>query len=124
MRDYGLSTAQQDEIWRRWREGQSFSLIGRALGAPMQNAHRFLRQFVLPEQVTEHRQHRQPVSDPLSPCEKQLRFAEHLSLPFCHRRSGAARIAVAGQPAQMPGRAGPGLRPAGTAAPPPRRSSR
>ncbi|MFF1308487.1 hypothetical protein [Streptomyces sp. NPDC058307] len=34
VRDYGFSPAQQDEIWRRWREGQSFSLIGRALGAP------------------------------------------------------------------------------------------
>ncbi|MGX4688239.1 hypothetical protein [Streptomyces sp. JNUCC 63] len=32
VRDYGFSPAQQDEIWRRWREGQSFSLMGRALG--------------------------------------------------------------------------------------------
>ncbi|XAD56640.1 IS30 family transposase [Streptomyces albidoflavus] len=44
VRDYGFSPAQQDEIWRRWREGQSFSLIGRALGAPMQSARRFLYQ--------------------------------------------------------------------------------
>lgn len=44
MRDYGVSPAQQDEIWRRWREGQSFSLIGRALGAPMQIVRRFLHQ--------------------------------------------------------------------------------
>ncbi|MEU2359085.1 IS30 family transposase [Streptomyces misionensis] len=44
VRDYGFSPAQQDEIWRRWREGQSFSLIGRALGAPMQSARRFLHQ--------------------------------------------------------------------------------
>lgn len=44
MRDYGFSPAQQDEIWRRRREGQSFSLVGRALGAPMQNARRFLHQ--------------------------------------------------------------------------------
>lgn len=44
MRDYGFSPAQQDEMWRRWREGQSFSLIGRALGAPMQHAHRYLYQ--------------------------------------------------------------------------------
>ncbi len=44
MRDYGFSPAQQDEIWRRWREGQSFSLIGQALGAPMQSARRFLYQ--------------------------------------------------------------------------------
>lgn len=44
VRDYGFSSAQQDVIWRRWREGQSFSLIGRALGAPMQSARRFLYQ--------------------------------------------------------------------------------
>ncbi|MET8214266.1 hypothetical protein ABZT51_52640 [Streptomyces sp. NPDC005373] len=44
VRDYGFSPAQQDEIWRRWREGQSFSLIGRALGAPMQHARRSLYQ--------------------------------------------------------------------------------
>ncbi|MFJ9683909.1 transposase [Streptomyces sp. NPDC101194] len=42
VRDYGISPAQQDEIWRRRREGQSFSLIGRAPGAPMQHACRFL----------------------------------------------------------------------------------
>ncbi|WP_428849396.1 helix-turn-helix domain-containing protein, partial [Streptomyces lycopersici] len=44
MRDYGFSPAQQDEIWRRWREGQSFSLIGRAFGAPMRHARRFVYQ--------------------------------------------------------------------------------
>ena len=44
VRDYGFSPAQQVETWRRWREGQSFSLIGRALGAPMQHARRFLYQ--------------------------------------------------------------------------------
>ncbi|MGW5852774.1 IS30 family transposase [Streptomyces sp. NPDC055254] len=44
MRDYGFSVAQQDEIWRRWREGQSFSLIGRELGAPMHHVRQFLYQ--------------------------------------------------------------------------------
>ncbi|MFD9456690.1 IS30 family transposase [Streptomyces sp. NPDC059985] len=44
VRDYGFSPAQQDEIWRRWREGQSFSLIGRALGAPMHHVRQFLYQ--------------------------------------------------------------------------------
>lgn len=44
VRDYGFSTAQQDEVWRRWREGQSFSLIGRALGAPMHHVRQFLYQ--------------------------------------------------------------------------------
>jgi IS30 family transposase len=42
VRDYGFSSAQQDEVWRRWREGQSFSLIGRALGAPMHHVRQFL----------------------------------------------------------------------------------
>ncbi|MFH8409156.1 helix-turn-helix domain-containing protein [Streptomyces sp. NPDC018019] len=44
VRDYGFSSAQQDEIWRRWRAGQSFSLIGRALGAPMHHVRQFLYQ--------------------------------------------------------------------------------
>ncbi|MFE7568430.1 helix-turn-helix domain-containing protein [Streptomyces sp. NPDC057539] len=44
VRDYGFSSPQQDEIWRGWREGQSFSLIGRALGAPTRHARRFLHQ--------------------------------------------------------------------------------
>lgn len=44
VRDYGFSPAQQGEIWRRWREGQSFSLIGRALGAPMHHVRQFLYQ--------------------------------------------------------------------------------
>lgn len=44
VRDYGFSPAQQDEIWRRWREGQSFSLMGRALGAPMHHVRGFLYQ--------------------------------------------------------------------------------
>lgn len=41
MRDYGFSSARQDEIWRRWREGQSFSLIGRALRTPMHHVRLF-----------------------------------------------------------------------------------
>ncbi|WP_455680487.1 IS30 family transposase [Streptomyces hirsutus] len=44
MCDYGFSPTQQDEIWRRWREGQSFSLMGRTLGAPMHHVRRFLYQ--------------------------------------------------------------------------------
>ncbi|MFF3518853.1 hypothetical protein [Streptomyces sp. NPDC002573] len=42
VRDYGFSPAQQDEIWRRWREGQSFSLMGRALGADVFIVERWL----------------------------------------------------------------------------------
>jgi DNA-binding CsgD family transcriptional regulator len=29
---WGLSAAEQDEVWRRWREGQSLRLIARRLG--------------------------------------------------------------------------------------------
>ncbi|MGW2826091.1 hypothetical protein ACWC24_34620, partial [Streptomyces sp. NPDC001443] len=57
VHDCGFSPAQQDEIWRRWREGQSFSLIGRALGAPVQSARRFLHQSggvrITPQQRSE-----------------------------------------------------------------------
>ncbi|MGC9382069.1 helix-turn-helix domain-containing protein [Streptomyces sp. MH13] len=57
VRDYGFSPAQQDEVRRRWHEGQSFSLIGRALGAPMQSARRFLHQSggvrITPQQRSE-----------------------------------------------------------------------
>jgi len=28
VRDYGLSGVEQDELWRRWRDGQSVSSIG------------------------------------------------------------------------------------------------
>ncbi|MDP9869059.1 MULTISPECIES: hypothetical protein [Streptosporangium] len=39
-RDYGFSSAQQDEIWRRRRDGESFNAMGRALGAPMHHVRR------------------------------------------------------------------------------------
>jgi IS30 family transposase len=44
VRDYGFSPAQQDEIWQRWRDGESFNAMGRALGAPMHHIRRFLAQ--------------------------------------------------------------------------------
>ncbi|WP_196443803.1 helix-turn-helix domain-containing protein [Planomonospora sp. ID67723] len=44
VRDYGFSPAQQDEIWRRWRNGESFNAMSRALGAPMHHVRRFLAQ--------------------------------------------------------------------------------
>ncbi|CAM3699243.1 IS30 family transposase [Nocardiopsis gilva] len=44
MRDYGFSAVQQEEIWRRWRDGESFNVMGRALGAPMHHVRRFLAQ--------------------------------------------------------------------------------
>ena len=28
----GLTSAQKEELWRRWKEGESLSEIGRALG--------------------------------------------------------------------------------------------
>ncbi|WP_327167527.1 IS30 family transposase [Streptomyces subrutilus] len=44
VRDYGFSAVQQDEIWRRWREGESFNSMGRALGSPMHRIRAFLAQ--------------------------------------------------------------------------------
>lgn len=44
VRDYGFSPAQQDEIWRRRREGQSFSLMGRRLVRPCTMSARILYQ--------------------------------------------------------------------------------
>lgn len=53
--DYRFSPTQQDEISRRWREGQSFSLMGRALGAPMHHVRRFLYQSCGVRQVPQQR---------------------------------------------------------------------
>ncbi|GLF95252.1 IS30 family transposase [Streptomyces yaizuensis] len=44
VRDYGFSAIQQDEIWRRWREGESFNSMGRVLGVPMHHVRSFLAQ--------------------------------------------------------------------------------
>src|SRR4029450_8725449 len=32
MRSWGLSTVEQDEVWQRWRQGESLRLIARRLG--------------------------------------------------------------------------------------------
>jgi DNA-binding CsgD family transcriptional regulator len=32
MRSWGLSATEQDEVWRRWRRGESLRLIARRLG--------------------------------------------------------------------------------------------
>jgi hypothetical protein len=32
VRSWGLSAAEQDEVWARWRRGQSLRLIARRLG--------------------------------------------------------------------------------------------
>lgn len=39
-----MSTARQDEVWRRWRAGESFSAIARSLELPLQHVRRFLAQ--------------------------------------------------------------------------------
>ena len=38
----GLSTEQRYELWKRWKDGQSLSDIGRALGKPPGSVHGFL----------------------------------------------------------------------------------
>jgi hypothetical protein len=32
MRSWGLSAVEQDEVWQRWRRGESLRLIARRLG--------------------------------------------------------------------------------------------
>ena len=44
MRDYGFSSVQQEELWRRWRSGESLGGIARGMGAQLQHVRRFLLQ--------------------------------------------------------------------------------
>lgn len=44
VRDYGFSTAQQEELWGRWRSGESLGGIARSMGAQLQHVRRFLLQ--------------------------------------------------------------------------------
>jgi hypothetical protein len=39
----GLSASQKDEMWRRWKKGQSHSDIGRALGKQPASIHGTIR---------------------------------------------------------------------------------
>ena len=34
-----VAATEQEELWRRWKEGQAFSEIGRALGKSKQSVH-------------------------------------------------------------------------------------
>lgn len=38
----GLSTSERADLWRRWKDGQSLSDIGRALGKPPGSVHGFI----------------------------------------------------------------------------------
>lgn len=44
VRDYGFSAAQQDELWRLWKEGASLGSIARSLNGELQHVRRFLSQ--------------------------------------------------------------------------------
>ena len=44
MREYGLSAAEQDQLWEWWRAGRSISAIARVLGRPLQHVRRYLTQ--------------------------------------------------------------------------------
>jgi hypothetical protein len=44
VRDYGFSTARQEELWGRWRGGESQGGIARSMGAQLQHVRRFLLQ--------------------------------------------------------------------------------
>jgi Helix-turn-helix domain len=43
-RDYRFSAIQQDETWRRWRDGESFNSMGQTLGVPMHHVRNLLAQ--------------------------------------------------------------------------------
>ncbi len=42
MHAYGLSVEQQDELWRRWREGEALRSVARQLGAPVKKVRRYV----------------------------------------------------------------------------------
>ncbi|MEU7459183.1 TIGR04222 domain-containing membrane protein [Streptosporangium roseum] len=44
VRDYGLSPDRQDEVWQRWRSGESLSSIARGVDTPLQHVRRFFAQ--------------------------------------------------------------------------------
>jgi IS30 family transposase len=44
MRSWGLSAAEQDEVWARWRRGQSLRLIARQLGKRVPSVRAFVLQ--------------------------------------------------------------------------------
>ena len=57
MRSWGLSAAEQDEVWARWRQGESLRLIARRLGKRSPS----VRAFVLQTGgVQQHPPHRAP----------------------------------------------------------------
>jgi hypothetical protein len=44
VRSWGLSAQEQDEVWARWREGQSLRLIARQLGKRVPSVRAFVLQ--------------------------------------------------------------------------------
>ncbi|MFI2752194.1 transposase [Cellulomonas sp. P22] len=40
----GLTVEQQDELWRRWREGEALRSVARQLGAPVHHIRRYVAQ--------------------------------------------------------------------------------
>jgi hypothetical protein len=44
VRSWGLSTAEQDEVWQRWRQGESLRLIARRLGKRSPSVRAFVLQ--------------------------------------------------------------------------------
>jgi DNA-binding CsgD family transcriptional regulator len=44
VRSWGLSSAEQDEVWARWRQGESLRLIARQLGKRVPSVRAFVLQ--------------------------------------------------------------------------------
>ncbi len=59
MHAYGLTVEQQDELWRRWREGEALRSVARQLGAPVQHVRRYVAQTggVRPQPAGRSRRH-------------------------------------------------------------------
>ena len=58
MRSWGLSIAEQDEVWARWRQGQSLQLIARRLGKRGPSIRAFVLQTGGVQQHPPHRAQR------------------------------------------------------------------
>jgi IS30 family transposase len=57
VRSWGLSAAEQDEVWARWRQGESLRLIARRLGKRGPSVRAFVLQI---GGVQQHSPHRAP----------------------------------------------------------------
>jgi DNA-binding CsgD family transcriptional regulator len=58
VRSWGLSAQEQDEVWARWRQGQSLRLIARQLGKRVPSVRAFVLQTGGVQHLPPHRAQR------------------------------------------------------------------